>query len=337
VSLRRGRLLIVSPSFHGYWRAIEQAFRSLGWDTSTHVYDSYDSVAAKIELKLRSELPRRLGRPDTGAVAERQSLKARAAIHLGRPSHMLVIKGDTLTEPFFDALDRTRAARTLWLYDELRRTRHTEATLDRFDAIASYSHKDTEFLSKTGRTATFVPLAFDPTVAVTLRHGNDVTLIGARYPKRQELLLALHTAGVPVRAYGRDWSRRLFDRARTWRLEVPGFPTSPDLELHEAYAVMAGSPSTLNIHGDQDGFTMRTFEACGVGGVQLVDRADVAEFYEPGREVAAFGSAEELVALARRSIEDDRWGDTLREAARRRTLAEHTVLHRAKSLEATWA
>ena len=50
-----------------------------------------------------------------------------------------------------------------------------------------------------------------------------------------------------------------------------------------------------------------------------------------------FGSADELVELARRAVADDRWGDRLRDAARRRTLAEHTFAHRARALEATWA
>ncbi len=49
---------------------------------------------------------------------------------------------------------------------------------------------------------------------------------------------------------------------------------------------------------------MRTFEARGVGAVQLVDRADGSRYYEPGVELAVFGSAEEAVELARRAAAD---------------------------------
>ncbi len=99
---------------------------------------------------------------------------------------------------------------------------------------------------------------------------------------------------------------------------------------------MAGARATLNVHGDQDGFTMRTFEACGVGAVQLVDRADVSRHYEPGVELAVFGSPEEAAELAHRAATDRPWADRLRAAGRARTIAEHTFVHRARALEALW-
>lgn len=332
---RRGRLLLVSPAFHGYWRGIADAFAALGWDVVTHRYDALASAADKARFKLTRELPARLGRP-LGPDADADE-RARIAVHTTRPDRVLVIKGDTLGTRFFDALDRPRIPRALWLYDELRRTRHTDASLARFDTIASYSRHDVAALEALGRPATYVPLGFDASATVTPRHGTEVTFIGARYPRREHLLRALDAHGVPVRAYGRDWSGHLVDRLRTWRVGGHGFATGRDLPLAEAYAVMAGGPATLNVHGDQDGFTMRTFEASGVGAVQLVDRADVAEFYTPGVEVLAFDTDAELVDLAQRAIADDRWGDQLREAARRRTLAEHTLVHRARALEASWA
>ena len=82
---------------------------------------------------------------------------------------------------------------------------------------------------------------------------------------------------------------------------------------------------------------MKTFEVPGVGGVQLIDREDVAEYYEPGKEVAVFRDEEELVELCQRAIRDDRWGDSLRAAGRRRTLSEHTWAHRAAKVAELWA
>ena len=90
---------------------------------------------------------------------------------------------------------------------------------------------------------------------------------------------------MPVRAYGRDWSGHPVDRLRTWRVGTPACRPSATSPRAEAYDVMAASAATLNLHGDQDGFTMRTFEAAGVGGVQLIDRTDVDGLYEPGAEV----------------------------------------------------
>ncbi|QEH93802.1 glycosyltransferase family 1 protein [Dermacoccus abyssi] len=76
--------------------------------------------------------------------------------------------------------------------------------------------------------------------------------------------------------------------------------------------------------------------AAGSGGVQLVDRADVSEVYVTGEEVLVFENAEELVEIARRVEARPEGFVALREAARRRTLAEHTLTHRAKQLKSLW-
>ena len=72
------------------------------------------------------------------------------------------------------------------------------------------------------------------------------------------------------------------------------------------------------------------------GAVQLVDRADVSRHYEPGVELAVFGSPEEAAELAHRAATDRAWADGLRVAGRARTLAEHTFVHRARDLEDLW-
>nr|WP_255422294.1 glycosyltransferase [Tessaracoccus sp. MC1627] len=169
------------------------------------------------------------------------------------------------------------------------------------------------------------------------RHANEVVFIGARYPRREELLTHLSARGVPLRAFGRDWSRHLLDRARTWQISRPDVPSSRDISRLDGYALTAGAPAAINIHGDQDGFTMKTFEVPGVGGVQLIDRDDVSDFYEPGKEVAVFHDEAELLELCERAIRDDRWGDALRLAGRKRTLAEHTWAHRAAKVAQLWA
>ncbi|MCS6711630.1 glycosyltransferase family 1 protein [Brachybacterium sp. EF45031] len=151
--------------------------------------------------------------------------------------------------------------------------------------------------------------------------------------------MTLAEAGVPVRVYGRDWSGAWQDRLRTWRWRTPGLPSGRDLGRADAYGVMAASAATLNIHGDQDGFTIRTFETAGVGGVQLVDRTEVSRYYEPGVEVEVFDGADGsdgIVEVTRRLLADPARAARMREAARRRTLAEHTLTHRAAQLTELW-
>ncbi|MBP6994929.1 MAG: glycosyltransferase [Phycicoccus sp.] len=332
------RLLIISPSFHGYWRALQDAFTTLGYETSTHRYDEHSTVAAKARVKA-SELANRVsGRMSTRETVDvAATAKAVDAIRTTNPDVVLLIKADAFGADLWDLLNARPGPHALWLYDEVRRTRHTAATLDAAGLLASYSPLDVSAFRKAGRDVLLVPGAFDTTVTYTPRPAQEVVFVGARYPVREDLLCRLHAAGVPVRAYGRDWSHHLADRARTWRVSTPDLPSARDLPRADAYGVMSGATASLNIHFDQDGFTMRTFETPGVGGLQLVDRPDIGDLYDPGTEVAVFTSPEEAIDLARRAARDDRWSRELRARGQARTLAEHTFLHRARGLESLWA
>ncbi len=333
------RLLILTPTFHDYWAALAAAFSSLGYEVTTHRYDALETVAAKARHKLGIELPSRIRvpradrAPDPRAVPTRTSLDA---IRATRPQRVLVVKGDLLGPAVWDELEAHGIPSVLWLYDELRRTRWERAALHRPGAVASYSSLDVATLAAEGLPATHVRLGFDTFLSYAVRPSPEIAFVGARYPNRERLLGALVAADVPVRAFGREWSSHLIDRLRTWRIRAVEIPAGRDLDRATAYGILAGAPAAVNIHGDQDGFTMRTFEVGGVGGVQFVDRADVSEVYDVGTEVAVFESAEELVDLARRAQRDERWTAGLRLAGRARTLAEHTLVHRARALESLW-
>ena len=163
-----------------------------------------------------------------------------------------------------------------------------------------------------------------------------MVFVGARYASRERILTMLDQAQVPVRAFGRDWSTHPVDRLRTWDWRRPDVPRGRDLTRDDAYREMAAGLATLNIHGDQDGLTMRTFEASGVGGLQLVDRSDLGGLYEPGTELLTWETDDELVELCRRAAHDVDWADRIRQAGRRRTLAEHTFDHRVAVLAGAW-
>lgn len=330
-------VLLVTPTFHGYWRSIAGALEGLGHHVVTVRYDELPTARDKLAHKLRHELPARIGRGDTSVVARHLTARAAAAVRTTRPDVVLTIKGDAFTEEYWDAIAAVGARSLLWLYDEYRRTHWTDDRLRQVGPIASYSHLDVAALAERGFETHFLANAYDPTQPLIPHPVAAVTFVGARYPNREALLTRLSAAGVPVRAYGRDWSHHPVDRLRTWQWRRPDLDAGRDVPLAEAWGIMAGSTATVNMHHDQDGFTMRTFEACGVGAVQLLDRADVTEFYEPGREVAVFTSPEEAIDLCRRAAVDTAWAAGLRARARQRTLAEHTFDHRMREVEQWWA
>ncbi|CAM4013444.1 glycosyltransferase family protein [Helcobacillus massiliensis] len=336
--MRGARLLILSPAFHDYDRAFSAAFEQLGYQVMVHLYDHNATVAAKARTKLLHELPERLGRDTTEQRTRAITDSAIRALRSVKPQAVLVIKGDVLADDVWSELDAMGIPRALWLYDELRRTRWDRSALAGIPFVASYSAHDTDELREAGMNAHHVPLGFDHLMQVRpagTRTG-EFTFIGARYPNRETVMTRLADAGIPVRVYGRDWSKDPRDVLRTWGSSRPALPWGRDLRRADAYQVMRDGAATLNIHGDQDGFTMRTFEACGVGAVQIIDRADVEGLYEPGRELLVASSADEAVDQAQRIVTDPSWARTIREAGKRRTLAEHTLVHRAEQLAAAF-
>ncbi|MBS2936446.1 glycosyltransferase [Nocardioides sp. J2M5] len=330
------RVLLVSPRFHGYHAAIATSLAERGHLVTTHLYDDNGGIAGRSWHQLRHQLPHKIGAGSLRSLGREQTAGAVAAVGRTRPQAVVVVKGDTLGDDFWDAL--AGLPRVTWLYDEVRRTRWTPERLLAAGPLASYSMRDASHLAARGHVVRHLPLAFDHRLVpepTTLRTA-QVSFVGARYASREAVLTLLHEQGVPVRAYGRDWSGHPVDRLRTWRFGAPTVPAERDLSRARAYDVMASSAATLNLHGDQDGFTMRTFEAAGVGGVELIDRDDVGDLYEPGTEVLTWTTGDELVELCRRVQRDRDWADGIRRAARARTLADHTFDRRAAVLEASW-
>ena len=332
--MKSRRILLVSPRFHGYWKSIGSALEAAGHEVVVHCYDHPQGLKGRAENKLLHELPERL-RWSTVASAITQN--AVAALENTRPDVVVVVKGDQLEQDWWEAVQRSGAATVTWLYDELRRMRYSMNTLAGIGPIASYSPVDTAGLQAAGIHAEHIPLAYDHRIQFEVNFQETISLVGARYPSREETLRRLSASGVPVKAFGKSWSRHVWDVLRTKQLRNAGIASGPDLSRSDAYGVMAGSPATLNLHGDQDGFTMRTFEAPGVGALQITDRLDVAHFFEIGTECLAFADEAELVDLANRAISDVPWARNIREAGRKRALAEHTFDHRIQALESMWA
>ncbi|WP_138442310.1 CgeB family protein [Sinomonas susongensis] len=336
--MRSRLLLLVTPAFHGYHRSIARAFAGRAYDVVTHCYDAFETFADKLRNKACFELPARFGREESGQAEAWATRRALAVLREVRPDRVVVIKGDTLGAEFWQELDRRSIPRILWLYDDLARHRYTEAFLRGVGPVVTYARAEARQLSERGIASTFVPNAFDPELALpSPRRNGEVVFVGARYPNRVDLLTQLSEAGVPVRAYGRQWSHHPFDRLRTWELVRPSVPSERDIPLDRAYAVQAEAAAAVNIHGPQAGLAMRTFEVPGMGGLQLADRPDIGEFYDIGKETLVFESAAELVELATRAQRDRVWSERIREAGRRRSLAKHTFAHRVAEVDALWA
>lgn len=331
-------LLLVSPAFHGYWDPIRRAFERTGHRVSVCVYDALPGRRDKLRNKLGHELPARLGVTQARQLlAVRHTEIVRQALADSSIDAVLVIKGDSVPPGLWQEVRRNGRPVALWLYDELRRTSYQPEDMQAFTGVATYSPLDAADFEARGLNAVVVPLAFDEAYSPSPRMGSEIVFVGARYPSRERLLGRVHAKGLPVRCYGRQWSHHPVDRARTMQWQRPAIPAGRDLSRLASYDLMAGSAAALNLHSDQDGFTMRTFEASGAGALQIIDRKDVEQHYDPGVEVAAFSTEEEMLALCERALGDRHWRRALGRAARRRTLQQHTFTHRAREIAKLWA
>lgn len=330
------RLLILSPAFHGYWRSYEDAFTRLGYTARTLRYDELNGPLAKLSHKLRVETLDRIGVDGSAQWARRTSAHCAEVVRKAKPDLVLVIRGDFLGADFWQAVEDIHAKPVTLIYDEVARMNITYEDLTGHGPVASYSAHDTAELAARGIRTAHVKDAFDAHIPFTPIPSDEVVFIGALYGQRGPYVEALHRAGVPVRAYGRQWSQHPVDRLRTWNSPRPAVPSHRDISRAQTYSIQAGAVAALNIHDQQDGFTMRTYEIPGIGGIQLIDRDDVSELYEPGKEVLVFHNEEELIELSRRAATDTSWAKKIREAGRARTLAEHTFDHRVRELAALW-
>lgn len=327
----------MSPVFQGYGRSIAEGFEAIGYETVACCYDRHAGILGIARNKIVFE---GLDRVRAGSGMSRfvryASDLARGALRSAHADIVVVVKGDLLDGAFWDELSESGLPHVLWLYDEFRRTRHDRERLASVGTVVSYSTGDVAMLAELGIRATHVPGAFDPGCVSRRVDSSDVIFVGARYPGRERTLVELRRRGVPIRAVGRDWSRRPMDRLRSWSWSRPDVPSQPSVSRSAAAGLAAGAVASLNLHENQDGFTMRTFEIAGAGGVQIIDRNDVGDLYEPGKEILVATDVDEMVEVVDRIRRDPAWASRVATAGRDRTFAEHTFAHRAAVLESLW-
>ena len=179
------RLLVVTPSFHGYGDAIGDAFERTGYDVVVHRYDAAPRVE-KTWNKLRYELPAKIrgtqGHLSTEVVTARAIERLRA-VH---PDLVLTVRGDVLGADYWDEVNRTTKHSVAWLYDELRRMTLDIEMASTVSTIITYSRDDTAELQGKGIDAHYVPTGFNLS---TKPEGHwpksDITFVGSSLPGRQ--------------------------------------------------------------------------------------------------------------------------------------------------------
>jgi len=247
-----------------------------------------------------------------------------------RPDLLLVLWGNTLSPELLCSLKKETGARlaTWWLDDPFRHKAGKLIPL--YDFFFIFDRSYLEPLKNAGaQNARFLPCACDESVYFPrrltprerTRYASDVAWVAWYYPDRGRIVQALE--GVDLKIWGRHW---------------PGNMAEGDRFVKDTVAakIYSATKIGLNSHSDQSregGLNTRSFELLAAGAFELTDAVEgMEELLEPGRELAVYRSPKEAEELVRHYLKHPEERTKMARAGRERVLAQHTYLHRMKTL-----
>jgi len=332
------RVLVVCPSYHGYDVAIGRAIEAIGHEVVTLGYFPHSAFVDKVRNRITADVLPRLGY--SGSL-ERRDAEFNAGVLTRTRSHraevVVVVKGDVLMPETVEVLAKD-AELLQWAFDDPYRYPNVVATLSLYSAIGAFAESDAKQLVADGHQGFHLPDGFDSfTFGATAKCApatwcKEASFVGARYPEREALLGRVDEMA-DLGIWGGDWKRR------PWRARYYQRRTSLDRACMgwagpvEADLIYRSCAVNLNFHGDWDGLNMRAFEIPGAGGFQLCDeRSDLADAFEPDREVAVYCDGEDLVEKVRYYLSRPEERGRIAVEGHRRAHAEHTLVHRMRTL-----
>jgi spore maturation protein CgeB len=221
-------------------------------------------------------------------------------------------------------------ARVAWWGDPPANMKRMGLLTDQWDVIL---FKDPEAVSKfrrVGLNAHLLHEAMNPQWHRRLaeQENDSIVVAGNFYEYRQLLVRRLLVKGVNVQLYGGrlpKWVHPEIKRQYTGRYIVRE-------EKSRIFGAGLGCLNSMQIV-EGNSLNCRAFEIAGAGGLHLMEyRPIISECFEPGREVLTFDSLDELFGHIERARRYPKEMKTIREAAARRALAEHTYRHRLERI-----
>ena len=179
------------------------------------------------------------------------------------------------------------------------------------DACFCYRRINLDEYQRAGaRAVHLLPSYFEPALhrPITLsdddrqRFDTDVVFVGHCEPdNRLDLMDRLLDSGVRVRIFGTHWEKHA--RGRRWERLLP-IETLAGEDYVRAIAAARIALVFLSTR-NRDDYTRRCFEIPAIGTLMLAPRtAELLSLYRQDEEAAFFGTADELVAQARRYLAD---------------------------------
>jgi len=319
-------------------RRIFQTFFAVG-DAYSHGLRQLGCDAEEVIVnadQLQQQWALEHGVATSGNVHDRRRQIVAAQIRHHRPDVLYVFEWNALGDAFVaDMKSQVRLT-----VGQIASPLPPDRTFAAYDLMISSYPPIVEHFAEGGGDAALVRLAFDPRVLDHLQVGAaryDATFVGGfapSHPDRVRWLEALN-AQVPIDVFGYGAETihassplRSRHRGEAWGLRM--------------YEVLAQSRLTLNRHAHIDvrgraehrfANNMRLYEATGVGTCLLTEhRENLADLFEPDREVVTYRSTEECVEKMRYLLENPDERAAVASAGKKRTLESHTYAQRMPEL-----
>jgi hypothetical protein len=203
-----------------------------------------------------------------------------------------------------------------------------------YDLVISSLTNFVTWFKANGVRAEYLPLAFEPRVLATFPdRPRDIPLsfVGSLSPAHRERLdfLEAIAAEGELDVWG-EGAASLSSDSRLRRRHCGG-AWGPKM-----FSILRRSQLTLNKHIDvSEGYAnnMRLFEATGMGACLVTDwKENLAELFEPGKEVIAYRSTEECLDLLRHLKTHESERAAIAAAGHARCLSEHRYERRMQQL-----
>jgi spore maturation protein CgeB len=272
-----------------------------------------------------------------------------AWVEITKPDLVLVLDGMLFPVEQIDAIRAKGVQTALWLTDDPYYTDVTVGFAPHYDHVFTLELNCVTFYKEHGcSNVHYLPLGVHPgwfcPRATNLMNRREICFVGSGYWKRVELFdqIAPYLKGRDVCISGLWW-----DRLKAYRLLKDKIRLNHWMGAEETAGFYNGTKIVINLHRSHDDGTFnynsrlikavspnpRTFEISACGVLQLTDvRDDLASFYKPGRDLATFGSAEELVEQIDYYLTHEEQHLQVALQGLRSTMEQHTFAHRLTQL-----
>nr|MBC9200986.1 glycosyltransferase [Paenibacillus sp. PL91] len=267
-----------------------------------------------------------------------------AAAELHQPDIVLVLNGVSLSVDRVDEL-RARGFRTaVWFTDDPYYTEWTVNIAPHYDVVFTLELNCVPFYQSVGcKQVYYLPFAVSPKLyqptAVEPAMQTDICFIGTAFWNRVRYIdqLTPYLLGKRTFISGLWW-----DRLKNYRQLSSYIKLGEWMPPEETARYYNGAKMVINLHRpvvdemnrigmpiQASSVNPRTFEINGCATLQLVDaRSEVAQMYEPDKEIVIFHSPEELRHKLEYYLTHEEERREIALSGYKRTLQQHTYVHR---------